>query len=188
MIKGIQKLMQKGRIAPRTVRFRIEDFETLVGPVHIIARTKPPIKGARCEPVYDDWVTSPEFSLTLSAGQRFPITVRGKRYPMDIGETVAKETKARVDIIDKKTWPQEALWRGSRQCLDQGYCIHEDDPFGPCLPCVELPAGVVMNGDEICVLRVDGPPVAESQLESTRREETKRREVVAVEADTHLPL
>jgi len=172
---NFQALLKKDP-ATRTLNFRIDKFESEVGPVLIIARTRPAVKGRRTEEVYYNWVTSPNFSFTLKAGQTLPITIRGKRYPAEVGDGVfTKETKAQQFHANKKTWTQENLWRGSKECHDQGFCTHEDDPYGPCLPSVELGSGVVRTADEVWVLRTDGPPCRESLLEETRAAEATAR-------------
>ena len=164
----------------RTLNFRIDKFDE-VGPVLIIARTKPPTK-KRTEEVYYNWITANTFSFTLRAGQALPITIRGKRYPAEVGDgVVTKETKLKQFHSTKSTWTQENLWRGSKECHDNGFCVHEDDPYGPCLPSIELASGVVRDAEEIWVLRTDGPPVRESMLEETREKEAIARGVLAID-------
>ena len=62
-----KKLLKKDP-STRTLHFRIDKFESEVGPVLIIARTRPAVKGRRTEEVYYQWVTSDTFSFTLKAG------------------------------------------------------------------------------------------------------------------------
>ncbi len=176
-----RKLLKKDPTS-RTMNFRIDKFADEVGPVLIIARTKPAVKGRRTEEIFYNWVTSDTFSFTLRAGQTLPITVRGKRYPAEIGDgVVTKETKKAQYHADKRTWTQENLWRGSKECADQGFCTHENDPYGPCLPSVELTSGVIRDSEEVWVLRTDGPPVRESLLGETREREAIARGVLAIE-------
>ena len=165
----------------RTLNFRIDKFDE-VGPVLIIARTKPAVKGRRTEEVYYNWVTADRFSFTLKAGQSLPLTIRGKRYPAEIGDgVITKETKKKQFHADKSTWTQENLWRGSKECHDQGFCVHDDDPYGPCLPSIDLASGVVRNAEEVWVIREDGPPCRESLLEETRHNEAIARGTLAIE-------
>jgi hypothetical protein len=155
----------------RTVSFRIDKFEEEVGPVFVRSATKPMSRGQNSEEVFQGWITSEIFSFSLKASQKFPISIRGFRYPRDIGDVIAKETNAKLLHDDKNTWDSISLYRGSKSCHVNGFCIHEENGQDPCLPSVELVNGIIRNNKEVWVLRTDGPPVQESKLVAKRAEE-----------------
>jgi len=62
-------------------------------------------------------------------------------------------------------------------CMNRGYCIHEERgemvngvPY-VCPRAVDLPSGEVRDGKSLWILRFDGPPCREEELEETRKKE-----------------
>jgi hypothetical protein len=174
----------------RTVKCRIDGFEDLDGAISIRACVKPIVKGRAAAEIFFDWVETDEFAFTLRANQSFPITIRGHRYPQDIGEgVITKETGKMLDPMEPSTWPLDAQLRGMKTCMESGYCIHEERgatingvPY-VCPRAVDLPNGLIRNANEVWVLREDGPPVPESMLVETRVKEEEKRKLQGIELE-----
>lgn len=169
----------------KTVNFEIDNFDK-VGTVWITARTKPLSRGQNSEEVFSGWVSSNTFSFSLKANQRFPISVRGHRYPREIGNVISRETREKLDHDDKATWDTESLIRGSKACQLNGFCIHEERGQEKCPPSVELGNGVIRNNDEVWVMRMDGPPVHKSKLIQKRKDEIEERKIINAKAEALL--
>lgn len=162
------------RFRGKTVKFRIDKFEELEGPIFVSAWTLAPA-GQWGEKVYEEWVHGPEFTISLNAKQQFPISIGGQRTPMSIGDRIpAKETGEILYHAKPETWTAEAYWRGSEICSVRGFCEHEDRGYR-CPRAVFLTAGVVKHGRGTWILREDGPPALESDLDELRGEEEKAK-------------
>ena len=169
----------------RTLRFKIDGVNepnpvtglTTGGAVRVRSITSPMDGGTRGEQVFEDWVEGDTIVFTLKVNQEFPISIRGKRYPQDIGRVISRETKKMVEPLDYKTWDSESLKRGSRQCARLGYCVHFKRSGGEykCPRVLEMPAGKVIDAESVWVLREDGPPCREEELEETRVKEADFR-------------
>ena len=155
------------------MRFRIDNFEYMEGPVKVRIMTLPPAPGAYGELVYEGWIDAEEFVASLNAKQEFPVSVRAHRYPMDIGRVLSKETGKMTEPLDWDTWDWEGQVRGTVMCSRRGFCVHEDRSQGRsiCPRSIDLPAGLVKHGKSTWVLREDGPPVEEENLAEKRKEE-----------------
>ena len=167
----------------KTLQLRLDAFDAMEGPVKISAWTMPVGEGDFGALVFEGWVHSDTFSISLSGKHEFPISVGGKRYPQNIGSSPKnKETGKPLDELDPFTWDQEAFIRGSVVCAKRGFCIHEERTNGKyrCPKAVILTGGRVTHAREPWVLREDGPIVPESQLAAARvAEKIKDAEITA---------
>lgn len=182
--KRLQDFRSGGRKA-KTIKIKLDNYDKLEGPVHVIAWTKPP-RGKMGEKIYDAWAYSDEFSFSLHAGQAFPLSVRAFRYPMSIGDKVfSKETKAYVNATDPNSWTEEAYIRGSEDCSANGYCVHAETTDYTCPRSIDMPGGIILNGDKLYLLREDGPLVPIDDVEQARKDEVIKNDEINAKLGLH---
>lgn len=167
----------KKRGVSRTCKVRIDKFDNLEGDVFASVVTKPIQDGESAKEVMKEWITQDTFSFTLRANQNFPVTIRLHRKPQRIGRRESKETGRMVEPLEPSTWPLETQRRGSEMCLRIGECVHEQNgamvngvPY-KCPRSLDLPNGLIKHAKEVWVVREDGPPVVESDLDAARERE-----------------
>lgn len=165
---------RKNSTRGKTLQLRIDGWDELEGPVQVSVWSLPITPGDHGLLVFDGWVHSEEFSVSLSGKHEFPVSVGGKRMPQDIGDSPkSKETGKPVSALDPSTWPEETFIRGAMACTKRGYCVHEERTDGKyrCPKPVVLPGGLVTHAKETWVIRADGRPAPESKLAEARKAE-----------------
>lgn len=168
----------------RTLNFRIDGFDEMEGPVMVSACTIP-IEGQRGQILKnDEWVYGESFSMSLNTQQDFPISIRAHREPAVVGDKVVpKETGVLQLHRDPDTWTESNYIRGSEACNKRGFCIHERSTDYRCPRPISMPSGRITDADETWVLREDGPPVKESELEALRAKEADQDLEITAKAD-----
>jgi hypothetical protein len=161
----------------KVVRIGIADFDD-VGPVRMRI-VNIPLSGDPVEEVYDGWMDSDRMTISLPAGVDFPLKARGWRYPQSIARIVSKETRKIIEPAEPKTWTSEQKKCGAehKSSLDPKtrkyvpVCSHEPK----CPRAIDLTDGMLDDENSVWMLREDGVPCREEDLEATRASEEATR-------------